>query len=103
MNGNAINQLKSAKRGSALRRRRFRSLPARCFDPPASGLPMPAKRCQSERMRVFRRKNEPEPPPDTDDDVSPTDAYYDDYEPSWYVPHDGDNQRFVRSDGLPAL
>jgi HIRAN domain len=61
------------------------------------------KRCQSERMRLFRRKNEPEPSPEPDDDVSPTDTYYDDYEPSWYVPHDGDNQRFVGPDGLPAL
>src|SRR5215472_12220492 len=59
-------------------------------------------------MRLFRRSKEPEATigsatrvPDTaiDDD----ETFYDDYEPSWYVPHDGDNHRFVGEDGLPAL
>jgi HIRAN domain len=48
--------------------------------------------------RANDRPNDPIVDNDIDDEI-----FYDDYEPSWYVPHDGDNNRFVGEDGLPAL
>jgi hypothetical protein len=54
-------------------------------------------------MRLFRRPKGPDSLPDTDDDLTGNDSHRDDYEPSWYVPHDGDKGRFVGQDGLPTL
>jgi hypothetical protein len=54
-------------------------------------------------MRLFRRSKAPESLPDTIEGLADRDSHYDDYEPSWYVSHDGDNGRFAGPDGLPPL